>query len=85
MITVSGVSITYGINLIQTGEIIMKRIVRCAHEFMYHNNVEIRYDTKGVYYAFMYGHRIEHPDLEELERRIDEILLDQSNFNKYMM
>lgn len=61
----------------------MKVYVKSAHEVIYHRNVEIRYDTEGNYYAFIDGKRIEHPDLEELKRRINEILTNRSYLQKY--
>ncbi len=63
----------------------MKKYIKCFNnEFIDHEGESIRIDSDGEYYVFIGKHKIHHPDVDELQRRIDEIHQDKKSIRKYI-
>lgn len=63
----------------------MKKYIRCFNEgFIEYKGETIRSDSDGEYYIFVGKHKINHSDIDELKRRIDEIHQDKKSIRKYI-
>lgn len=63
----------------------MKKYIKCFNDgFVDHEGESIRIDSDGEYYVFIGKHKIHHPDIDELKRRIDEIRRDKKSIRKYI-
>ena len=63
----------------------MKKYIKCFNNgFVDHEGESIRVDSDGEYYVFIGKHKIHHPALDELQRRIDEIHRDTTSIRKYV-
>lgn len=63
----------------------MKKYIKCFNDgFVDHEGESIRVDSDGEYYVFIGKHKIHHPDVDELQRRIDEIHRDKTRIWKYV-